>query len=585
MYKRVVSIFALAIMLTTLISYRAFASTETPSPMVYATNTQRYMNDDLQVFTVAEIDSAYMTEYGAHVTQNVLQGTTHDFYYDADYVWIAPMQVSVTVVNHSDDYIVIPNGAIYNNWTMTYTDYSNNGQNTQGSSSYLGYYIDDSMGVVYQTTSSPSVILKDDSLYYADDIIIEPGQNKTYQYTVNFCFKAWTHNNANIYDPFDCNISIVTSSSISGINDAYTSSIDDFITGNDIPYSVIAYLNALVTQGIEDQSLYNAIINQLSQYPTYNNFFSNYVVGQGKYNGNKNFSRDTSAYGEYVRLSSNGFKIVNSNYKLYNVVGGTNYGNRDILGTIDLYVTYNLYSTGSYDVIVNPANAMITYNPQFTLNGWTLLGADYEVQQTEGFSIAYATPYDTDSTHSFIVAVPLDTAHDTGRARMATNSPVYFTVKFTYYFGISDTTLGNITSVPTFSNLSPNNFNTNYNNHKIQTSVTHSVLWYLRNWWESYSSNQPQADDVTDDASDVTNDIENQHQQEATYYSDTNTAINNSGLDTYTFDSNTSSGLNGLKNDFTLVWNACGSLGNVWILSLTLSLALYIIRHRRMFHV
>lgn len=73
--------------------------------------------------------------------------------------------------------------------------------------------------------------------------------------------------------------------------------------------------------------------------------------------------------------------------------------------------------------------------------------------------------------------------------------------------------------------------------------------------------------------------IDNVHSQEQNWFNQGNTSIGNSGLDNYQFNAEQSGGISGVSNDFVRVWNACGSLNSVWIFSLTLSLALYIIHH------
>lgn len=82
------------------------------------------------------------------------------------------------------------------------------------------------------------------------------------------------------------------------------------------------------------------------------------------------------------------------------------------------------------------------------------------------------------------------------------------------------------------------------------------------------------------DPNNTINSTEEQvHQQEQNYYTNTNTAISNTGLDQFSFSQQESGGLSGVSNDFVRVWNACGSLNSIWVFALTLSLALYIIHH------
>lgn len=99
----------------------------------------------------------------------------------------------------------------------------------------------------------------------------------------------------------------------------------------------------------------------------------------------------------------------------------------------------------------------------------------------------------------------------------------------------------------------------------------------------AYNSNVQGAENVTDQADTQSNTIDNQHQTESNYFSGSQSAIQDTGIQNFQFNSQEISGLNGLKDDFTAVWVSCGTLSRVWITSLTIGLALSIIRHRRMF--
>lgn len=73
--------------------------------------------------------------------------------------------------------------------------------------------------------------------------------------------------------------------------------------------------------------------------------------------------------------------------------------------------------------------------------------------------------------------------------------------------------------------------------------------------------------------------IDNVHSQEQNWFNQGNQSIGSTGINNYQFNAEQSGGISGVSNDFVRVWNACGSLNSVWIFSLTLSLALYIIHH------
>ena len=100
---------------------------------------------------------------------------------------------------------------------------------------------------------------------------------------------------------------------------------------------------------------------------------------------------------------------------------------------------------------------------------------------------------------------------------------------------------------------------------------------------QHYNSNVPASQNVTSDASSASSTIGNQHQQESNIYNQTNQAIGSTGIQNFQFDSQTIGGLGGVKNDFMSVWNSLGTFNSVFITSLTIGLALSIVRHRRMF--
>lgn len=98
---------------------------------------------------------------------------------------------------------------------------------------------------------------------------------------------------------------------------------------------------------------------------------------------------------------------------------------------------------------------------------------------------------------------------------------------------------------------------------------------------QAYNTNVPIAQDSTQSAQQSQTDANTQHQQELSIYSNTNNAINGTGLNNYHFNNEQIGGIGGVSNDFTSVFNSLGSWNNVYIFSLTLSLALAIIRHIR----
>lgn len=93
------------------------------------------------------------------------------------------------------------------------------------------------------------------------------------------------------------------------------------------------------------------------------------------------------------------------------------------------------------------------------------------------------------------------------------------------------------------------------------------------------SLNSSNSDNVTNDSNDLANQSSQIHSQEETYYAQNSQAIQATGLSNYQFDNNAVSGLQGVRGDFIAVWNSLGGWTSVYIFSLTLGLALTILRH------
>lgn len=69
------------------------------------------------------------------------------------------------------------------------------------------------------------------------------------------------------------------------------------------------------------------------------------------------------------------------------------------------------------------------------------------------------------------------------------------------------------------------------------------------------------------------------HQQEVQWYQDNESAIHNVGLENFNFSSGALGGLSVMQQHFANVWSALGDLNLIYIFTLTISLATFIIRH------
>lgn len=86
-------------------------------------------------------------------------------------------------------------------------------------------------------------------------------------------------------------------------------------------------------------------------------------------------------------------------------------------------------------------------------------------------------------------------------------------------------------------------------------------------------------DDIDTVTDDITSKSENAHIQEQSYFTQNAQAIRDTGLSNYRFNGDQENGIGSVSHDFTLLWNALGGFNSVYIFSLTLSLALMILRH------
>lgn len=85
--------------------------------------------------------------------------------------------------------------------------------------------------------------------------------------------------------------------------------------------------------------------------------------------------------------------------------------------------------------------------------------------------------------------------------------------------------------------------------------------------------------DLSSSADDLKTQSDNIHTQESAYFQQNSQAIAQTGLSNYRFDSTQGGGIAAVSNDFTTIFNALGSWNTIYIFSLTLGLALTIIRH------
>lgn len=98
-----------------------------------------------------------------------------------------------------------------------------------------------------------------------------------------------------------------------------------------------------------------------------------------------------------------------------------------------------------------------------------------------------------------------------------------------------------------------------------------------RDFLNAYSSSN--RSDLDQQSNDIGSTSDAIHTQEQQFFNQNSQAIAQTGLSNYRFSSDQTGGISAVSNDFTAVFNALGGFNSVFIFSLTLALALRIIRH------
>ena len=95
-----------------------------------------------------------------------------------------------------------------------------------------------------------------------------------------------------------------------------------------------------------------------------------------------------------------------------------------------------------------------------------------------------------------------------------------------------------------------------------------------------YEEVESAASAVQDDSNDVSDTLDTVHSQEQQWYQQNSVAIESTGLSNYQFTNNQKDGLLVAVTQFSDVWTALGNWNLIYIFTLILSLATFILRHR-----
>ena len=105
------------------------------------------------------------------------------------------------------------------------------------------------------------------------------------------------------------------------------------------------------------------------------------------------------------------------------------------------------------------------------------------------------------------------------------------------------------------------------------TAPTLNSTSIVANGWTQYT------DELSEASADLATQSNNAHNQEQAYFNQNAQAIADTGLSNYHFSTVDGNGVASVSVDFTDLWNALGGWTSVYIFSLTLGLALSIIKH------
>lgn len=102
---------------------------------------------------------------------------------------------------------------------------------------------------------------------------------------------------------------------------------------------------------------------------------------------------------------------------------------------------------------------------------------------------------------------------------------------------------------------------------------------YLELILQSLSSTNSSSSDLVTDSGTTSDDIASIHSQEQSYFSQNQQALEATGIGNFEFSSDITGGLSVVRNDFLLLWYALGDFRWIFLFTLLIALATFIIRH------
>lgn len=267
-------------------------------------------------------------------------------------------------------------------------------------------------------------------------------------------------------------------------------------------------------------------------------------------------------------------------------------------------VTVNLRNTG--DTLAYANTEYLGLLPEFNYSTYTPYGY-YLESVTDGFTVYNLNangeirlkPTDQRFAYAGKLAIPKDANYN-----YTFNIHLYYVGgKGTYTGGSGSGNSGddgiyfnpNNTTVTITSLTLP--YPTSFTSTDITTSVNDLATFYEFNTWfseiyhkinrdeQSYSDVSSSSNTLETGSSSMDTQTQSNHTTELSYFNQTNQALSNSGIQNYQFSNDQINGIGSVSNDFTFVWNSLGNWNTVYIFSITLSLALVIIRYGKRYKI
>lgn len=227
---------------------------------------------------------------------------------------------------------------------------------------------------------------------------------------------------------------------------------------------------------------------------------------------------------------------------------------------------YNLYPR------IRFSNGVTTLNNYFYLNGVTDIqnqSSDFLITFNDADSYLEMIPSAYFSANGFICVPPHTVLQ--GLATIKFNVILNHQSAQNPQYWYSENSLD---SIDFYNNTysSPVTTDVPLSSHQDTNDILQDIL-------EALQGDSSTNSDVSNDSGTLATQSDQVHSQEASYYQQNSAAIQATGLSNYQFDASAVSGLTGVRGDFIDVWNSLSGWNSVYIFSLTLGLALTILRH------